>query len=98
LLEKRETHGAFHTIFQEIRMHPQKCRAYIRMNNAHFMYLVSIFSEELQRQDTQMRKCISPEEMVCLTLRYLATGEQVSIPNFRGQKFQRQLSPLQMPL
>ena len=57
-LEKRETHGAFHTIFQDVRMDPQKCRAYIRMSNTQFMYLVGMLSEDLQKQDTQMRKCI----------------------------------------
>ena len=32
-LTKRETLGAFNTIFQDVKMDPQKCRAFIRMNN-----------------------------------------------------------------
>ena len=86
-LGKRETHGAFHTIFQDVRMDPQKCREYIRMNNVQFLYLVDLLSNDLQKEDTQMRKCISPEEMVCLTLRYLATGE-----TFRSLEFQFRIS------
>ena len=34
-----------------------------------------------------MRKCISPEERICLTLRYLATGE-----TFRSLEFQFRIS------
>ncbi|XP_057310556.1 uncharacterized protein LOC130648520 [Hydractinia symbiolongicarpus] len=34
-------------------------------------------------QDTNMRECIKPEEMCCLTLRYLASGE-----SFRSLEFQ----------
>ena len=87
LLTKRETLGAFNTKFQDVRMDPQKCRAYIRMNNTQFLYLVDLLSEDLQKENTQMRKCISPEEKICLTLRYLATGE-----TFRSLEFQFRIS------
>lgn len=86
-LAKRNELGAFHTIFQEIRYDPRRCRDYIRMNNAQFMYLVNLLSEDLQKEDTNMRKCISPEELTCLALRYLATGE-----TFRSLEFQFRIS------
>ena len=57
------------------------------MDNIQFLFLVDLISEDLQKQDTQMRKCISPAELICLTLRYLATGE-----TFRSLEFQFRIS------
>ena len=37
------------------------------------MFLVDLLSEDLQKEDTFMRKYVSPPELNCLTLR--ATGE-----------------------
>ena len=73
-LAKREQFGVFHTIFQEIRNDPKRCRKYIRMNNNQFLYLVGLMSPDLQKQDTKMRDCVSVEELTCLVLRFLATG------------------------
>ena len=86
-LAKREQLGAYHTIFQEIRKDPRRCRDYIRMNNEQFLFLVELMAEDLQKHDTMMRKCISPEELTCLALRYLATGE-----TFRSLEFQFRIS------
>ena len=54
-LAKREQFGAFHTIFQEIRNDPKRCREYIRMNNNQFLYLVGLMSPDLQKQDNKMK-------------------------------------------
>ena len=47
-LAKREQLGAFHTIFQEIRNDPRRCRDYIRMQN-DFMNS-SLFSQVFSRK------------------------------------------------
>ena len=86
-LAKREQFGAFHTIFQEIRNDPKRCREYIRMNNNQFLYLVGLISPDLQKQDTKMRDCISVEELTYLVLRFLATGE-----TYRSLEFQFRIS------
>ncbi|XP_057290913.1 uncharacterized protein LOC130613611 [Hydractinia symbiolongicarpus] len=86
-LGNRECLGAFHTIFNEIKNDEKKCRGYIRMNNAQFEYLVGLLSEDLQKQDTNMRNSITPAELVCVALRYLATGE-----TFRSLEFQFRVS------
>ena len=86
-LAKREEFGAFHTIFQEIRNDPKRCREYIRMNNNKFLYLVGLMSPDLQKQDTKMRDCISVEELTCLVLHFLATGE-----TYRSLEFQFRIS------
>ncbi|XP_057311518.1 uncharacterized protein LOC130649281 [Hydractinia symbiolongicarpus] len=57
------------------------------MNNAQFEYLVGLLSEDLQKQDTNMRNSITPAELVCMALRYLATGE-----TFRSLEFQFRVS------
>lgn len=87
LIAKREQFGAFHTIFQDIRNDPKRCREYIRMNNDQFLYLVGLMSRDLQKQDTNMRDSISVEEMTCLVLRFLATGE-----TYRSLEFQFRIS------
>ena len=58
LLEKRNVFGAFHTIFQEVRDDPKKCRDYIRMSNMQYLYLVDLLSADLQKNTTRMRDCI----------------------------------------
>ena len=86
-LAKREQLGAFHTIFQEIRNDPKRCRDYIRMQNEQFMYLVNLMKEGLQKQDTLLRDCIPPDELTCVALRFLAAGE-----TFRTLMFQFKIS------
>ena len=75
LLMNREICGAFHTTFQEVLSDPIECRGYIRVDGTQFNYLLEHLSPILQKEDTNTRKCIDPAERICLTLRYLATGE-----------------------
>ena len=90
-LAKREELGVFRTIFQEVRYDQRRCRDYIRMSNDQFLYLVDKMSEDLQKQDTVLRNCISPEELTCLALRYLATRE-----TFRSLEFQFRISKIRI--
>ena len=53
----------------------KRCREYICMNDNQFLYLVGLMSPDLQKRDTKMRDCISVEELTCLVLRFLPTGE-----------------------
>ena len=57
------------------------------MDVDHFEELVHPLSPFLQKQDTNMRECISPEERCCVTLRYLASGE-----SFRSLEYQFRIS------
>ena len=61
------SHGTYHIIFQEVRHDAQSCRKFIRMDNYRFLYLVDRLSGDLQKEDTFLKKCISPEELICLT-------------------------------
>ena len=57
------------------------------MHNEQFLYLVDQMKEGLQKQDTPLRECITPEELTCVVLRFFATGE-----TFRSLEFQFRIS------
>lgn len=87
-LIRRKTDGAFHTLFKELKAEDSEgFKGYVRMDVPHFDELVRILSPSLRKQDTNMRECIKPEEMCCLTLRYLASGE-----SFRSLEYQFRIS------
>ena len=45
------------------------------MEESQFEYLVEALTPVILKEDTNMRECIKAHEMVCLALRYLASGE-----------------------
>lgn len=47
---------------------------YHRMSRENFAELLNVVSPFIQKQDTKMRKAISPAQRLSITLRYLATG------------------------
>ena len=53
------------------------------MDVDHFDELVHLLISLLLKKDTNMRECIKPEEMCCVTLRYLASGK-----SFRSLEYQ----------
>ena len=53
------------------------------MDEVQFDFLVGKRTAKIIKEDTVMRPCIKPHEMVCLALRYLASGE-----SFTSLKFQ----------
>lgn len=87
-LQRRKIKGAFHTTFKELKEEdPEGFKGYVRMDVDHFDELLHLLAPFLQKQDTNMRECISPEEMCCITLRYLASGE-----SFRSLEYQFRIS------
>ncbi|CAH1969512.1 unnamed protein product [Acanthoscelides obtectus] len=74
ILSQKYVEGAFYTMFEKFREHDEKFFNYFRMSTATFDYLLEKLSCSLQRQDTQMRLCVPPKEMLAITLRYLASG------------------------
>ncbi|XP_069680317.1 uncharacterized protein [Periplaneta americana] len=45
------------------------------MTSDDFEYLLEKVAPLIQKEDTLMRKCVSPKERLAITLRYLATGD-----------------------
>lgn len=69
LLEKREDLGAFYLLFDELRQYETKFFNYFRMSISSFDEMHAQLKDCLQRQNTKMRNCIQPVEMIAITLR-----------------------------
>lgn len=69
LITLRLEFGAFYTIFPKLREHEDKFFNYFRMSTKSFDELHVKLKDRLQRQDTFMRECIPPIQMLAVTLR-----------------------------
>ncbi|CAJ0947544.1 unnamed protein product [Ranitomeya imitator] len=74
LLTKRLTKGHFHRLYTALQEHPDKFYLYCRMSIQTFDRLLEILRPGITFQDTRLRKAISAEERLLLTLRFLSTG------------------------
>lgn len=89
-LAARDSQSAYHNIVQELRLQdPENYRRYLRMNVDTFDYVLEKLRPFITKQTTVMRKPISAEEQLAITLRYLATGE-----SFSSLMFQYRVSEL----
>ncbi|KAM4026934.1 uncharacterized protein ACNLHF_008145 [Anomaloglossus baeobatrachus] len=75
LLVARETKGHFRVLYNDLRRFPEKFTLFCRLTIPAFDRLLSIVQSDLFYADTRMRKSISAEERLLITLRFLATGE-----------------------
>lgn len=72
----REQIGFEQTLFRELRTEDENCyKNFIRMNAEDFDYLVEKITPLIKKRDTNWRQAISPAMRLCVTLRFLATGE-----------------------
>ncbi|PNF20160.1 hypothetical protein B7P43_G00612 [Cryptotermes secundus] len=74
LLSSRSTKGMFTTFFIELRTYEEKFFSYTRMSIKSFDELLDRIRPLITGINTTMRPCISAEEKLLVTLRYLATG------------------------
>ncbi|XP_039747675.1 protein ALP1-like [Pararge aegeria] len=72
--KERLLSGHHVTTFKILKSYDLKFRSCYRMSYSTFCELLSIVKPELTRRNTVMRQCISAEERLTITLRYLATG------------------------
>lgn len=87
-LKKREEYSHMR-LLREIRLtDTEDFHNYFRMKERTFIKLLQMVEPLLRRQNTNMRECISVQERLALTLRYLATGR-----NFEDLKFSVIMSP-----
>ena len=75
--------GCYNSLFQELKNDEKAFKEFIGMEESQFEFLVQSVYSQILKEDTNMRESIKPHEMVCLTLRYLATGE-----TFRSLEYQ----------
>ncbi|XP_072401694.1 uncharacterized protein [Diabrotica undecimpunctata] len=71
---KRKEFGVFYTFFLELREDENKFFNYFRMTISTFVELHHRLKDSLQKQNTFMRECINPMQMLAVTIRYLASG------------------------
>ncbi|KAL1492279.1 hypothetical protein ABEB36_012753 [Hypothenemus hampei] len=69
ILEMREIHGHYFTLFVELRRHEKKFLNYLRMSISSFDELHRILKKRLERENTQLRNSISSEERLMITIR-----------------------------
>lgn len=68
---KREEFGAVYTLFPQLRQHEDKFFNYFRMSVSTFDYLYNRLKNTLELQNTRMRECIQPIQMLAVTIRYV---------------------------
>ena len=63
--------GEYHTIMHQLRQDTgNKFFEYFRMTQSTFDELLSILAPHIRKQDTYLRRSISAEERLAITLRY----------------------------
>ena len=62
------------TFLRELRNDSKDFLNYLRMEEERYVELLNMVAPFITRQDTVMRSAIGPEERLCATLRFLATG------------------------
>lgn len=67
--QRRDDVGMFVTLFEDLRNDDVKFFNYFRMSIASFDELHGRLKEVIQRENSKMRNCIQPVEMVAVTLR-----------------------------
>lgn len=73
---KRNSEGAWVTFMRQCREnYPEKYKEALRMNSGCFDEVLLHVRHAIEKQDTRFRKAISPEQRLCLTLFYLASGD-----------------------
>jgi hypothetical protein len=69
MLAVRYVEGSFYTLFEKLRSDDAKFFNYFRMSVSTFDFLVTRLSDKIQGQDTVMRTCVPPKEMLAVTIR-----------------------------
>ncbi|XP_017467818.1 PREDICTED: uncharacterized protein LOC108360141 isoform X2 [Rhagoletis zephyria] len=84
--EKKAENGSFVFLTKDLLLHDKEgYKNYLRMTESQFNLLLSYIEQDLVKQDTQMRDAITPAEKLCLTLRFLATGETYQSLSFHSK-------------
>lgn len=72
IFQERHSHGFYSAIFQVMSLHESRFRNYFRMTATQFEELLLMVAPQISKQ-TVIRKSISAEERLSLTLRLLLT-------------------------
>lgn len=74
-LQRRAAQGVHNNLARELEMdEPDMFRQYFRLTPEGFQIVLEKIEHMIVREDTVMRKSITPSERLAVTLRFLATG------------------------
>ena len=79
----RPQFGACHLSLLELKKDGKAFKKFLRMDEGQLDFLVGKLTAKIIKEDTVMRPCIKPHEMVCVASSYLASGE-----SFRSLQFE----------
>ena len=74
LIDRNSDRGILNFVEYELRDDMCGFQGFLRMSSSEFNELLDAIAPETQKEDTMMRDCITPKEMLVVTLRYLASG------------------------
>jgi hypothetical protein len=69
IFTEREKCGEFHTLFPALLEQAPKFLQYFRMGPDTFWYILHNIGPYIEKQKSNFRKCICPEERLAVTLR-----------------------------
>ena len=69
VLAVRYLEGSFYTLFEKLKCRDSKFFNYFRMSVLTFEFLVMRLSDCIKGQDTAMKACVPPKEMLAVTIR-----------------------------
>jgi hypothetical protein len=73
--KERNTKGEFYLLVQDLRLYDEEYFfRYFRMSVIQYGELLAMVAPIIQKS-SQKRECIRPNERLCVTMRYLATGD-----------------------
>ena len=77
-IKKRSIHGAYHQLMKELScLDVSGYRNFVRMDSTSFETLIKMVWPKVKRQDTVMRKAISPGERLAITLCFLYISDPI---------------------
>ena len=65
-LANRPQFGAYHSLLLELKKDGKAFKEFLRMDEGQFDFLVGKLTAKIIKEDTVMRPCIKPHEMVCV--------------------------------
>ncbi|CAC5416262.1 unnamed protein product [Mytilus coruscus] len=88
-LTRRADLGVCQTLLKELSNEDSDSfRNFLRVSPQQFAYLLDMVKDSIKKSSTNMRTCITAEERLSLTLRYLATGE-----SYRSLSYSFRIAP-----
>ncbi|KAL0151511.1 hypothetical protein M9458_053163 [Cirrhinus mrigala] len=81
-IQARSRHGEYHRLVQELRLDEVRFQQYFRLDRTQFDELLRRVGPLIAKDDTRIRRAISPGERLAICLGFLATGDSYRTISF----------------